>query len=307
MKRLQKYLISFIFFIAATSAFKAHAEVPNFDTVNVFNSQQYAGAATEFKNSAVAYFKNLKLLGIEQIQNKKIDSIITFAQNINVLFVDEIKFNNNDLLDTTRNCAYWDKKLQAVLVSYFNWIKLKPEEKQSIAAHEVLGLIGLQDNQFEITALIEAYTIIEKINKKTEANPSLINKIDPNRFDIFKNLIKNPNAFLISGGGGGVSGVGGGGDIRPKQFKALLISQAFLSFNFKEINYAIFIKLITVYQMINIEFSDDIEQGSYLTDAENLTIYVPNNPFTLQNYSRNNRTVLELHLRFVEKLMSGQR
>jgi hypothetical protein len=306
MEKFWKPPVSYILVIASLFFFRAQAEVTIFDTVNSVDSLQSEVISTEFKNSAIEYFNDLKLLGIDKIQNKSIESIIAHIKNIKILVVTEIKFKNNDLLNTSRNCAYWDQELKLIVISSFNWVKLKPDGKRSIAAHEVLGLLGLQDNQFEITALVEAYSMIELINQKTSNNPSSQMKIDADSLNLFKNLIKEPDAFIISGGGG-VSGVGGGGDMRPLQYKAFLINQAFLSFNFKEINYADFIKFIKIYQTINIEFSNDIKQGSYLIYPENLTVYVPNNPFNAQNYSINNRAALELHLRLVEKMKSGQK
>lgn len=292
--------IGFIFVLTSLVQFKAQAEVPFYDTVDTMNSLQLEVISKEFKDSAMSYLNKIKLLGIQSLQNKSIDSIIAGVQNIKILVFNEIKFNNNDQLSTSRNCAYWDKELKAIVVSYLNWVKITAIEKESIAAHEVFGLLGIDDNNFEITSLFDAYFTVQKIYDRSDQN----NKFDSNAFELFKRILKNP---IFLSGGGGVSGVGGGGDLRPLGYKTMLITTAFVSFNFKEVDTNSFFKLIGMYQLINIEFSSDVAHGSYLFDSKKLTLFIPNNALTKENSATNAQTIRNLNAKFINIIAAGQK
>lgn len=300
MKKILIYLSSIVFFLASFVFIGAQAQKKNLAGVNSIDTSIgkliVEAVSNEFRQAAIDYLRAIQRLGTSEIQNRSVDLIINEIPKIKIIVLYETKFDNADLFGTSRNGALWIKNLNAIVISYLNWSKLTASQKQSIAAHEVFGLLRIRDNKFEVTSVFDTYLRIEKIDS-TMSQKGI--KLNSHALESFKAILKD--SFYLRGEGG-VTGVGGGGDLRPLGYKSALMIDAFVRFNYGQIEKNIFLALVKTYQMMNIEFSDKVFQGSFYLEMESLSLFIPNNALSHSNSSSNWPAIEEVNNQIIQKI-----
>lgn len=236
----------------------------------------------EFRQAALTCFNKFKSLGVSQIENQKIDDIIERIHDIKIEFKYEVRMQSTDEAASYRGTAYWNKNLNTIFVAQRHWERTL-KRKDSIACHEISGILGLSDDKFQLSSIIDVYTTFENASQK---RPQIRNMKPMNYLK--KNI---GNEKLLQSTGGGVTGVDGGGDFRPLSYKSALIIEALFSFEDNKITEANLEHLINYYRSLEIEFSNLVPQGDFMLDGKQKKLYVPNNPFADGNHEVNNKTI----------------
>lgn len=254
-------------------------------------------AKAEFKEKASKHFKVLQALGVPKIGSRKIDDLILGIQNIHIVVVDEIRFENQDLFGSYRGSAYWDKRINTVFLAYSHWKKFDDNDKEAIGAHEVCGPLGINDNDFGLTATMEAYSTLNRISDR---KPGLKNT---KGFKFFEDHLTNGRLLKD---GGGVTGVGNGGDRRPLNYKVVLMLEAILSYEFDQLTGPSFLRLMDFYQELSVEFSKTLQQGDFIFLEDEKKLLIPSNAFSTSNMIVNHDSAIKINEFLAQKFSEAQ-
>lgn len=224
----------------------------------------------------------MRTYGVETIEGHPIDELIQKSRLIKVEFMPEIKFQSlkNQAEGVHRGSGYWDKSSNTVYFSTQHYDRLGPEQ-QWLVVHEFLEIMGLHDQSFYKSALMQSIDFYES---KQDQNPGLVQN---------KTSLKTWKDQLMALGGG-ATGVGGGGDGRTLKYTTLIYFEIFYRLDRGLITKIQLQYLIEILRELNIEFSNSIQQGHFIFNQKEKTLRVPTDPGLGLNFDANLLAVEDL-------------
>lgn len=165
--------------------------------------------------------------GISEVQGHHISEIDQKISQVKIEIRPEVFFPNAADQFDFRESAFWCSDNQTVYLSAKHFITnqtFKKEITSILLLHEVFGLIGIQDNLFSVSSLIFGYN--RALNFRVEKR---YRGLLPSNFQYIKDRIAKRDQVmdqLIILAGGGVSSIGGGGDLRLLQLKTMFVEYA---------------------------------------------------------------------------------
>lgn len=247
-------------------------------TVNLFVSAGALAALPDPQKLFTETIVEMSRAHIHQVGGQNLESILSKVATIKMVFVPAIVVPNQE---TFRGSAYWNKLTNTIYLSEYHFNRVEPKYLRWVLFHEVLGIIGIDDNNFHKSALAEAIT---KALALRSQNPNFIRSPETILF-----FVENLNASES-----GISGVGGGGDIRTMTYVTIIYMDLFYRVDRNLISASQASKLIQHLLKLDIEFSDGVPQGRYLYSHQELKLLIPNNPSTPANYDLNYDAVIRL-------------
>lgn len=130
----------------------------------------------------------------------------------------------------SRSTAVYSIGDKLIIMSLEEWLNTEPSLRAIIALHEALGALGYSDENYQISVALAQLNALSTVEGAEMQNLLEYNKIISflETAPVFKNVIKNTDHILLADGAdntnGGVTGLGGGGDIRALTIKFFLLT-----------------------------------------------------------------------------------
>lgn len=134
---------------------------------------------------------------------------------MNFEFVLELSVPDKNGTQGERRSAYWNPRTKTISISEMHAKKTDPNSLGGLFAHEILRAADVDDENYDRSAIINSYSRLRKLGSQ---HPKLLKQ--QNSLDALKEAIEKKSHKSRSGG---ISGVGGGGDIRSQQVKEALL------------------------------------------------------------------------------------
>lgn len=170
------------------------------------------GAAAEFKVAARQIPEALLKAGYKRIGRMNLHNLL---QNIQVLKVKDAKWVETKVgTDQKRVFARWERTAQGpkVTLNSSMWGKAFPRHHSPLALHEVLGAYGFNDDDYQLSTSLWLLAFEQKRQILSKEELKYLEKSIAERANI---------------SGGGVIGVGGGGDLIGPVLKISIIEAAY--------------------------------------------------------------------------------
>ena len=165
----------------------------------------------DFKASAKEMVHQLLKKGYRKFGQLDLNEFLQEIEQTNVNYVPALKFNQAD--GSERSSACWEllRGSRTINVSLWQWARTEPSVRPVIAMHEFVGPAGFNDQDYQLTTAMAVLETDESAGLlEPEQIPALHHLIRSARPSVHAHggVAANPHAS----GGGGIVGVGGGGD-----------------------------------------------------------------------------------------------
>lgn len=236
-------------------------------------AQASPGAALELSDSNMKqmfydYVDKLEKTGVKQIKGKSLTYVKEEARKVQVVIVNLLSSTNTIEGPSSRESACWLASTNTLLISKRHFAHLDRFNAALILAHEFFRSARIYDEDYNVSFLTNAKIHLAEVKEKN-ANfqvPPQVNSV------LIKLIEARENVQLASKGG--VSGVGGGGDLDALIYKDLIFVELFFDYRGSRVSDRVFEKALKILSSLKIEISGAIADGQYI-DAGNGKILVP--------------------------------
>lgn len=234
-----------------------------------------------------AFMKDIRAAGITEIRGRAIDEILKRAKDVVVVFETDLRYQSleDSANGVYRSSGYWNKVANFIALSghHMNTLWRSPNHRllRTILAHEYFGVLGIDDDNFSTSSLMQAIVIVKdsEINAQRKGKQLVKNQ---KNYEVFKQEL----LIARDGRGGGTSGVGGGGDGRIAAFLSLLYTEFFFDLDLKVITPEQFGRIYEFLSALDIQFSYSVKQGEIEIYPDKLLIVVPANVTSEENLDK---------------------
>ncbi len=230
-------------------------------------SQVHAGESPQYyRNIFIQLCEKLRQAGVEELGGMEIDQVISKSQQVKITLVPKVQYPGklSDSFNVTRESAYYDPSANTIFISesHANAILANRGEEifTKLIAHEFLRALGIDDENYAVSSLMDIYIKLS------------YPKDEPLRKKPSDKLLQSLEQKMNQKSLGGVTGVGGGGDILAMSFKSMLMK---ISLHALEDERLTEVQFWTVFNNIS-NFKIEVSQrqdiyllpGQYLYDPE---------------------------------------
>lgn len=264
--------------------YKKIRQIPSLVSIFLITNSAYAGY---LENSIRNVFVNTMVIAqgmeITKIDGKPINDLIVQSKGIKVAVLPDLEYSDANTEDNYRSSGFWDKKSNVVVFSarHLNQMDGGPfgSAGRTLICHEFSGLLGINDDNFSKCAMLEVlYQFIMIDAEKRKEGAKFIHSFESVR--IMANHIQMAS--------GGTSGVGGGGDGRVNSYMMLILQNLFYRLDTNQITVEMFHKVASKIDNLNVQFNNQIKQGSFQYDIQKNKLIVPPNAMsTDENFNKN--------------------
>ena len=232
-----------------------------------------AWEAKDIRLQLQSRISQMRQAGIYSFGGTSIDDFEKKALSVQVEVLPFLRFEN--LNGAYRETAFWDKTRNKISFSEIHLNRVKPDHMAVVIQHEYAGMLGINDDNFSQTALVDIFLIERRIHQTTGA--------------LFKSertvpfLRESINRFVA----GGVSGVGGGGDLRVASYMKLIYSELIYLLDRQKISEDGFERFCRYLVGIKVEFVPGLIQGSFIFKPAQKILYIPSDNSAEENLDAN--------------------
>lgn len=225
----------------------------------------------------------MKKAGVEKVGGKTLDQLVKEAGQIEIEVIPELRFQNieNKMEGVHRGSGFWNKEAQKIYISEKHLSRMTLKHFRWVIVHEFLEILEAGDKNFHKSALMDAISSIIAINKR---KPGFIRSEKAIR----------PLANQLNSSKGGISGVGGGGDGRILSYMKLIYLELFFRLNENLMTETQFHQIGDFMKNLDVEFSSEIQQGTFIFDQVNKILRIPLDPTVGRNYDLNSEAIIQL-------------
>ena len=249
-----------------------------------------------FRGIFLNTLNKLEVIGVSRIDGIPISKIKQDARTVQVSVKPYVSYSEED---SYRSSGFWikEKNLKLISLSLHHLNQLEDgiygANAEVMIMHEFFGPLGIQDNNFSISAQIRIVFLLihqQESNIKNNLPITIIKSLGS--LDYFKKDIQVAR--------GGTSGVGGGGDYRIMDYMSLIYTELFFLIDRKIVSEAKFDQAMQKLKVLDIQFDASIPQSRYKYDKISSNLRIPSNPNTHENIDSNIQAVKT----FLKELMN---
>ncbi len=197
----------------------------------------------------------LTQLGVRSIGGIPTVDVRKKAESLNIVFVPVVLFPDRTGAPAFRRTAYWEPAQQTIFISQNHIAKMRAEEIGGILGHEIYRSLDIDDETLDLSAIINCFL---RASQLSQTHPALYRNV--RSIDVLRNQIERPR---LSARTGGISGVGGGGDLRSQQIKEAIIEEIFYFYDRGAMDLRAFSLTLDLLSHFRIEISPSVQNGTY--------------------------------------------
>lgn len=232
----------------------------------------FLGLVSGAVQAADGFEENLRYLkknGVENVAGRSVDELIEKGRKVPVIVTETSSYRGSDGSD--RRSGQWGEG--GVVLSSRHLLNMGEKHHSGIWTHEKCQQItrGDCDQNYRVSALIEAHKAFEGIRAKRAGTDLEMRPVPLKEFS--RDFEKGAPSRDRQKSGGGVTGIGGGGDMRGLEFLKTVYLYLFLEISRERLSYDEFHPIYELLGAFDIQFHSQLPQGKL--HIANDTIYIP--------------------------------